>query len=301
MLYAGAAVAVAAAVPGVIWQYQHGWPQLEMARTIAAAGDYGGPIGFILNEFLLSGVVLSVLAIWGLWGMLRSPELRPFRFLAWAFLLLNVIFMATGGKPYYLAGLWAAMWAAGAVRVERRQGRTRGRWVTSAPVFVVTAIVSVLFTLPVYPVDMLARSPQPVLNPDAAETVGWPRLAAQVADVYKSLPPAEQARTTILAFDYSMAGALDLYGRRLGLPNVYSSHTGFWYFGRPTIDDGITIAVGFDKADLDLVWAQSTRATTLDNGVGVNNRAQGRTVWICRGQRYPWSVLWPQFKSPPDA
>ncbi|MFC6082752.1 ArnT family glycosyltransferase [Sphaerisporangium aureirubrum] len=301
VLYAGTAVAVAAAVPGFVWQYSNGWPQLAMARAIAADDVYGGPAGFLVNEFLMTGIVLSVLAVWGVWGLLRSPELRPFRFLALAFLLLTVFFMATGGKPYYLAGLWAAMWAAGAVWAERRQGRSRWGWVTSAPVFLVTATVSVLMTLPVYPVDTLARTPQPLLNPEGAETVGWPRLTAQVARVYRSLPPAERARTTILAADYSLAGALDLYGRPLGLPTVHSAHTGFWYFGRPATDGGTTIAVGFDKDDIDWVWTRTTHAATLDNGVGLNNRAQGRPVWICRGQRYPWSVLWPRFKSPLDS
>ncbi|GAB1818677.1 glycosyltransferase family 39 protein [Herbidospora sp. RD11066] len=301
LFYAGAAIAVAAAVPGILWQQRYGWPQLDMVRTIAAAEDYGGPIGFVINEILMTGIVLSVLLVWGVWGLLRAPELRPFRFLAWAFLLLNVFFMATGGKPYYLAGLWAAMWAAGAIRVERRQGRSRGRWVTSRPVFVVTALVSAVFALPIYPVDSLARSPQPILNPDAAETVGWPQVADQVTGVYQALPPADRTNAIILAADYSLAGALEVYGRPQGLPRVYSSHTGFWYFGSPVADDGVTVAVGFAKADVDRMWAECTRSAVLDNGVGVLNRAQGKEVWTCRGQRFPWTVLWPHLKSPADA
>jgi 4-amino-4-deoxy-L-arabinose transferase-like glycosyltransferase len=299
MLWAGAAAAVAAAVPGLIWQYRNGWPQLAMTRVIADTGDFGGRAGFIPYQLLMTGVVLSVPAIWGLWGLFRAPQLRPFRFLGWAFLLLNVVFLVTGGKPYYLAGLWAALWAAGSVLVERRTGPSRWDWVTSAPVYAVTGLVAGLLTLPVYPVARLAGTPQPLINPPSAETVGWPRLAEQVTRVYRNLPAAERPRVTILASNYGEAGALDLYGRPLGLPPVYSGHTGFWYFGLPAIDDGTTIAVGFGKQDMDRFWSQVTLAGTLDNGVGLGNLEQGLPVWVCRGQRAPWSVLWPSFRYPP--
>ncbi|MCW2904724.1 MAG: hypothetical protein JWO67_6989 [Streptosporangiaceae bacterium] len=299
MLAAGAAVAVLALVPGLLWQAGHGWPQLEMADQIAGAGDFAGRPGFLPFQLLLTGVVLSWLWIYGLWRLLRSRELASYRFVAYAYLLSTVVFFVTAGKPYYVAGLWAALWAAGAVEVERRGAPRGAGWAISVPAYVISGVGAVAFTLPVYPVGSLAQTPQPYVNQDSAETVGWPRFAAEVARVHRALPAAERSRTTIVTGNYGEAGALDRYGPALGLPRAYSGHNGFWYFGRPAGTGGPTIFVGPESAEgeayLRGFWTDVT-AGHIDNGVGLDNQEQGKPVWVCRGQRAPWPVLWPKLK-----
>ncbi|MEU7864488.1 glycosyltransferase family 39 protein [Nonomuraea sp. NPDC049141] len=299
-LAVGAAVAVIAVIPGLIWQARHGWPQLEMARAIAEDGAFAGRPGFLPFQVLLTGVVLSWLWIYGLWRLFRSHELAPYRFLGYAYLLLIVVFLVTAGKPYYLSGFWAALWAAGAVEVERRGAPRGAGWVVSAPAYVMTGVVTVALTLPVYPVDWLARTPQPYINADSAETVGWREFAAEVARVYRALPAADRSLTTIVAGNYGQAGALDRYGPALGLPRAYSGHNGFWYFGRPADTDGPTIFVGPEGEDgaayLHRFWTDVTVAGRFDNGVDLDSQEQGKPVWVCRGHRASWTVLWPQFK-----
>jgi 4-amino-4-deoxy-L-arabinose transferase-like glycosyltransferase len=300
MLATGAAVAVVAIFPGLVWQAGHGWPQLDMAHQIANGDDFGGRPGFVPFLLLLTGVVLAWLWIYGLWRLFRSAELAPYRFLGYAYLLLVVVFLFTGGKPYYLAGLWAALWAAGAVEVERR-GAPRGvGWTLLAPTYVIVGVVAALLTLPVYPVKWLAHTPQPAINADAAEMVGWPGFTAEVARVYRALPTTERSRATLVMGNYGEAGALDRYGPALGLPRAYSGHNGFWYFGRPSDTGGATIFVGPDAAEgaayLRRFWTDVTVAGRIDNGVGLDNEEQGKPVWLCRGQRAPWTTLWPQLK-----
>jgi 4-amino-4-deoxy-L-arabinose transferase-like glycosyltransferase len=300
MLWAGGAVALLALVPALIWQARHGWPQLEMANRIAGKGDFAGRPGFLPFQLILTGGVLSWLWIYGLVRLLRAEQLRPYRFLAWAYLILNVIFLATGGKPYYLAGLWAGLWAVGAVEVER-QGLPRGwTWTISPGIYAVTGVSAVMMALPVYPVTWLARTPQPYINPDAAETVGWPRFAAEVARVYRALPENDRSHTAIVTSNYGEAGALDLYGPALGLPRVYSGHNGYWHFGRPADSVSTTIYIGPSGAEgetyLRRFWTDVRVQGRIDNGVGLRNQEQSRPVWVCRGQRAAWSVLWPDLK-----
>jgi hypothetical protein len=54
------------------------------------------------------------------------------------------------------------------------------------------------------------------------EEIGWPELAAAVADIYHGLPAEEQAQTAILAGNYGEAGAVNLYGPAHGLPEAIS-------------------------------------------------------------------------------
>ncbi|SFO87843.1 Dolichyl-phosphate-mannose-protein mannosyltransferase [Actinomadura madurae] len=300
LLWAGALVVIAAVMPGLVWQARHGWPQLDMADAIAGKGDFGGRPGFVPFQLLLTGVLPSWLWIYGLWRTYRSDDLRTYRFLGHAYVLLNVVFLVTAGKPYYLSGLWAGLWAAGAVEIERH-GAPRGwGWAASAPAYVITAVTTVLLTLPVYPLRWLADTPQPVVNADSAETVGWPRFAARVAAVRDALPPGERAAATIVVSNYGEAGALDRYGPALGLPRAYSGHNGYWYFGRPPDGRGPTIVVGpedvAEGAGLRRYWTDVRPVGRIDNGVGLDNQEQGKPVWVCRGQRAPWTELWPEFR-----
>ncbi|MFC4909854.1 glycosyltransferase family 39 protein [Actinomadura gamaensis] len=295
LLWAGVAVAAALAAPSLVWQARHGWPQIGMAGKIEAAGAMAGRPGFVPFQVLLTGVLPSWLWIYGLWRLARPGPLRRFRFLAWAYLLLAVFFLATGGKPYYLAGLWPALWAAGAVHVERL-GAPRGwGWSLTAPAVAAVGLVTVALTLPVYPVRWLHRTPQPVINVDSAEMVGWPRFVEQIAAVHRALP--DRDRATLLTGNYGEAGAIDRYGGRFGLPRAYSGHNGFWYFGRPSETGGPTIVVGPESAGALLpYWTSVTRAGRVDDGVDLSNQEQGKPIWVCRGQRMGWADLWPRLK-----
>jgi 4-amino-4-deoxy-L-arabinose transferase-like glycosyltransferase len=299
MLAAGVAVTVLAVVPGLVWQSRHGWPQLEMAGEIADAADFAGRPGFVPFQLIMTGVVLSWLWVYGLWRLFRSREWAPYRFLGWAYLLLNVVFLITGGKPYYLAGLWAALWAVGAVEVGRR-GVPRGwGWTIRAPMYVISGVVIAACTLPVVPLGWLERTPQPYVNADSVEMVGWDTFSAEVARVYRALPTSERSRAVFVISNYGEAGAIDRYGPALGLPRAYSGHTGFWYFGRPPDTGGPTIYVGPEgAASLRRFWTDVTAAGRIDNGLGIDNDEQGKPVWVCRGQREPWPVLWPKLKDP---
>ncbi|MGH3238997.1 MAG: glycosyltransferase family 39 protein, partial [Spirillospora sp.] len=302
MLAAGALVAAAAVVPGLMWQADHDWPQFDMADAIADEGDFGGRPGFVPFQILLTGIFPSWLWIYGLWRTFRSDELRAFRFLGYAYVLLTVVFLITAGKPYYVSGLWAALWAAGAVEIERN-GAPRGwGWLASVPVYVITGVTTLLLTLPVYPVKWLADTPQPAVNADSSETVGWPRFAAQVAAAYNTLPPDERSKATIVVSNYGEAGALDKYGPGLGLPRAYSGHNGYWYFGRPADTGGPTIVVGPETVAggapyLGQFWTDVRPVGRVDNGVDLDNQEQDKPIWICRGQRAPWPELWPRLKT----
>src|SRR6478752_2820203 len=55
-------------------------------------------------QFLLVSPVLAPIWIAGLLALARQPRLAMFRFFAISWLVLVGIFLASGGKPYYLAG-----------------------------------------------------------------------------------------------------------------------------------------------------------------------------------------------------
>ena len=297
-LWAGAGLAVLLWLPNLLWQAGHGWPQLGLARAIA-----GGSSGssepwwlFLPMQLVLVSPVLVAMWVPGLVRLWRAVELRPVRCFAVAYALLAVVFLISGGKPYYLAGLYPVLLAAGAPLVVgwlRRRADARG-WVVGG--LGLSLLFNAVLMLPVLPVRALAGTPIVDINYDAGETVGWPAFVATVADVYAGLPPAERSRAVVVTQNYGEAGAVDRYGPDLGLPQAYSGHNAYFDWGPPADTGGPVVLVGFDEAFLRTAFGEVTRAATVDNGLGVENEEQGTPVWIGRDLRGSWAEIWPTFR-----
>ena len=189
-LWAGVAIAVALWSPWLAWQAGHGWPQLTVSSAIASGGSASSQPRWALLpfQFLLVSPVLAPVWIAGLVALLRRRRLRRFRLFAVAWILLVVVFLVTGGKPYYLAGTLPVLLAAGAIETDAwlDRGAERLRRALLWGAVVVTGLVSALIALPVLP----ARDAGPVVavNADVGETIGWRDLVRTVARVYHRAP-----------------------------------------------------------------------------------------------------------------
>ncbi|MFL5886879.1 MAG: glycosyltransferase family 39 protein, partial [Thermoleophilaceae bacterium] len=174
-VWGGAALALVLWSPWLIWQARHGWPQLDVSSSIASGGSTSSQPRWALLPFqlLLVSPVLAPVWIAGLVALFRSPRLRPFRFLGVAWVVLVLVFLATGGKPYYLAGLFPVLLAAGAIETDAwlERGRTGLRRGLLVGAVVLSGAVSALIALPLLP----ARDADPAVaaNGDVGETIGW--------------------------------------------------------------------------------------------------------------------------------
>jgi 4-amino-4-deoxy-L-arabinose transferase-like glycosyltransferase len=306
-VWGGAAIALVVWLPWIIWQAGHGWPQIDVSREIAAGGSTSSEPWWTIVPFqaLLAGPLLAPIWIAGLIRLFRDPSVRAYRFLAWAWVVLAIVFMASGGKPYYLAGLLPVLIGAGAATVdgwlERAQGRLREAGLVGA--IAASGVASLLIALPILPADRAA--PVIALNEDVGETIGWPEFARTVAAVHRSLPNPDGA--VILTGNYGQAGAIDRYGPDLGLPPARSGHNAYGDWGPPPDDSAPVIAIGYDRRDspvspsggsgeLNRHLSGCRAVARIDNKAGVDNQEQGRSVFLCDGPRRPWSELWPKLR-----
>jgi 4-amino-4-deoxy-L-arabinose transferase-like glycosyltransferase len=292
-LAAGAALAALGALPYVLWQLGHGLPQAQLAASIARSGTEGGRAGFIPFQLILIGPLLAPIWLAGLLALLRDRKLRALRCFALAYLLLIPVLILAGGKAYYMAGLYPILLAAGAIRAERWIEQRRGRSIAVAVAVTLTAAGSAVIGLDILPVGELRGSVVLALNPDAGETVGWPRLTQTVAVVYRSLPAAARAHTAIFTSNYGEAGAIAHFGPALGLPYPYSGHNGWALWGPPPNSDTTALVVGIDRQQARSDFTGCRLRARIDNGQGLANQEQGAPVLLCSGERLPWSRLWP--------
>jgi 4-amino-4-deoxy-L-arabinose transferase-like glycosyltransferase len=289
---AGAAIALALWSPWLIWQAQHGWPQIDVSRSIANGGSASSQPWWAIVPFqlLLVSPVLAPVWVAGLVRLFRDPAVRDYRFIAWAWVALAIAFMASGGKPYYLGGLLPVLLGAGAAPVDRwlRLGRSRARERTLRAAIVLSGAVSAVIALPLLPAR--DAGPTVAVNADVGETIGWPDLVRTVARVDRHLP--DPGRAVLFTRNYGEAGAIDRYGDALGLPRAYSGHNAFASWGPPPDGRAQVITVGLTWQDAKAHFRGCRPAARIENRAGIDNDERHALVLVCAGPRRPWSSEW---------
>ena len=290
----GVLAAVALAAPYLIWQQQHGWPQLTVAHNIAGSAE-SGRAGFVPFQLVMVSPLLVPVWVAGLLAPFRRAALRPLRFVPLAYGLLAVVYIAGDGKAYYLASLYPVVLGLGALPVVDWAARRSPRrtWILGIAI-ALSAAFSAPLALPLLPVRDLQGSIVMALNPDQGETVGWPRFVQTMDGAWRQIPLGERRQTAIFTGNYGEAGAIDLLGSPLGLPRAYSGHNGFSEWGIPPARDTHALIVGFDgPADARPQFQGCRALARINDGIGLENDEQGYPVMLCRVAGR-WPALWPQ-------
>jgi dolichyl-phosphate-mannose-protein mannosyltransferase len=292
----GTAVGLVVWAPNLTWQAANGFPVFTLSAAIARGSSGSSEPWYLFLPFQLVLVSPLLVPVWALgwWRLARDPDLRTWRAFAVAYVLVAALFLVTGGKPYYLAGFFPVLLAAGAPAVVdwARRGATLVRSGALAAALALSLAMSALLMLPLVPVGELARTPIPGINYDAGETVGWPEFAATIAAVHAQVPAGE--RVAVLTGNYGEAGAVDRF--LPGLAPAHSGHNSYWVWGPPPEEAGTLIVVGLEEAQLRQLFGSVELAARIDNGLGLDNDEEGEPVWLVRERHAPWSQLWPQLR-----
>lgn len=272
-LWAGAAIAVLLALPTLLWQLNHGWPQLKMGAVVGAEAEFlsGGRPGVTIGLIVFAGITGTYLLGYGLWRLLREPD---HRFLAVTFLVLFVFFVITLGRQYYLVGFYPVLVAAGAVGLQRRRedGHRRWRWVVWPAAVLSVASAAVMLVVS-----------WTIINP-AGGSVGQ-RLATGAGQVYERLTPQERARTAVFGDSYVIAADLDAFGPQHGLPLAHSGNRGYGYLAPPPDTQDRVLYVGRDPKELRPFFASVQRTQPVGDDYA---------VWTCTGKQASWQEIWPR-------
>jgi hypothetical protein len=311
----GAALALLIFLPNLAWQVRHDFPTLEDLRNVARSGKNVklGPVAFFAQQVLLLHPVLLPLWLGGLAWLFRGRGGR-FRILAWIFVVFALMLFALKAKNYYLAPMYPMLFAAGAVGLEAGLDHwaiTRGRgWprVAVVGIIVVAAAVLAPLVLPLLPperyvayeravgveppkTEVAHRGPLPQIFGDQ---FGWPELVAEVAGIYRALPPQERARTSIFANNYGEAGAVALFGPRYGLPPPISAHQSYFLWGPGDFAGDQLIVLQDDRESLERVCSSVEQVGEHFHPWGMAE--ENNAIFICRGLKMPLRTLWPRLK-----
>lgn len=304
-----AAIALLIGSPSVIGQMALGFPvigQLGELQVGQLARITGGE--YLVTQPLMVGPSV-LLALAGAIALLVHPTLRAYRAVGIACLAAFALLGVMHGKPYYAGPIYPVLFAAGAVWLEQ-VARTRLEvqltwWLGGAAVGY--GLVVLPLGLPVVPPRPMARYAAALgiraatqtntggslpLPQDYADMLGWKEKAEAVAGVVASLTPEERARTVLFGANYGQAGALDLYGRRLGLPPVVSLAGSFVHFGPGERAGSTVLFLGVEPSDLHTFTCRSAEVVErVRNPWGVDEE-QDVPVMLCRDPVITLQQLW---------
>ena len=308
-LWLGIAIAAVLIAPNLIWQWLHDWPFFQVILPqLAGQEDYTGPLWqFEFRQALSMNLALALLCLAGAIGPFIDGRLAAVRFLAFAFMLATAFYYIEHGTNYYLFPVYPTMFVVGAVLCERLSPIATRAWIA------VALCVSVLFApvaLPILAPSQLPRymeithtKPAPIeaaglgapLTQSLSDEFGWRDMENKVAAVFHQLSPEDQVRVAIITSNYGEAAALDVYGRRDGLPPALSGHNQYWLWGPRGYDGSLILHIG-GNADRWRSLCGSVEIVDRFGGPYVMPYENDRPIFICRDLRMPLGMLWSKLK-----
>ncbi|HEX4821653.1 MAG TPA: glycosyltransferase family 39 protein [Acidimicrobiales bacterium] len=291
----GLVIALVIFLPNIVWQVQHEWPTIEFLRSLQSHNDsISNPWLYFPYQLVLLGPLLAVIWIPGAWWLLRADDARPFRALAYGYLVVLVLIFVLRGKAYYVGSWYPVLFAAGSVRLTRVGHRPLRVYIGY---LLLSGLTAAPFAVPVVPSTSSFAKTAAGADDELGEMIGWDTMAQQVADIAHALPSNEQANVTILASSYSEAGAIEYWRHDLQLPQPISGHNSYWIWGYdPAHENGTTIAIGYSSTELARYFTDVRQVGAVSNAIDLHNKEYGAAIFVCRGQRMPWARIWPSLK-----
>lgn len=304
-LWGGAALSLLIFLPNLIWQIRHDFISLEFLSSIHARDvEIGRTDDFLIEQLFVSASLVTIpLWVAGLYYFFFSPAGARYRMLGWMYLIPLLLLFVFRGRSYYLGPAYPMLIAAGVVAWEqwlarRSIGWARLGWGVTWLALVVGVVSGGALMLPIAPINSELWNFTSEVHDNFVEEIGWPELVKTVAEIYAAQPAAEQAQTAILTGNYGEAGAINLYGPAYGLPEAISGINSYWLRGYGDSPPQTLIVLGYPRKGAARFFEQCAVAGQITNRYGVENEETKfhPDIFICRGPRQPWPVLWQSLK-----
>jgi hypothetical protein len=317
-------------LPNLLWNIHNHWPFAELMHNIRAEGRdvVLGPVDYFLQQALLLVNPLTT-PIWltGLFALLFSARLRPYRLLGWCYLVCYGTLFALHGKHYYLGPVYPMLLAAGAVVIESaiegpEQAPRRLQWLK--PVIVIILLLLGAYTAPMvvpvfsperflaYAKTLPFKLPVTEHSMEGAalpqwyyDQFGWKEIADEAVVAWNRLSPEERGSDpnhpnstqacAIFAQDYGQAGAIDFFDRELGLPPALSGDRTYWLWGPRGYSGNCMIVAGDRREVLEQLFGEvEFVGVSADNPWALEKKIG---FYICRRPKFgTLADLWPKIK-----
>lgn len=313
-IWLAGALAFAIFLPNLVWNFRNHFPFLELMHNIRASGRdvVLGPAQYLLQQILIMNPLTFPVWLTGIVYLFFSRKATPYRLLGWTFAAVFAAFFVLHGKDYYTSPVYPIVLAAGAVALESVTRNRPGIWARAIFLMLLLAATAAIvpLNLPLLSPNRLVRYVEEFpLKPRASEKAharaelphyfawqfGWPEMVREVARVYHSLPPDEQAKTAIIGNNFAESGAIDLLGPKYGLPKSIGVHQSYWLWGPRNYTGEIMIVLG-DRPEALKQWCNKVDVVAQPPNIPYLAAFERHPVLLCRGLKQNLQQVWPKLK-----
>jgi hypothetical protein len=300
--YYATIIALIIFLPNIIWQYIHHFPVVyHMKELLDTQLQYVSPVSFLADQLLMN---FPCVFIWitGLYFVCFSRNAKPYRFIGLAYVFVIALLLIGHGKNYYSLGAYPILFAFGACQLERLTAM-RFRILRYAfvifPLFMSYYFVPIL--LPLFePVKLAAFYKERHLEKtgalkwedlrnhplpqDFSDMLGWEEMAKKMATAYNMLDSDEKKHCTLFCDNYGIAGAVNYYGKKYGLPQAYSDNASFLYWMPDHLQIENLVLITDDQEEMKHPFVKEfAYAQVTDSVVNPFAREQGDLIILFKG------------------
>jgi hypothetical protein len=305
-LYQAFGITLLVVLGNVLWQWQYNFPIFShmdgLVRNQLVNVDR---LGFLFDQLFMT---FSAMVVWlpGLMALLFWRPLRPYRVVGLSFVILVALFLLLRGKGYYTLGAYPMLVAAGGVIGE---DVLKAGWQRILVPLVIAGLTCPLLPLglPIFSPSKQVQFHESVkellgmdlgrrwedgqeysLPQDYADMLGWKELATITAEAYRQAK--EPDKVLIYGENYGQAGAIDFYGREMGLPGAVSFADTYRIWAPEQINANTLIYINNELGeDVAEAFAEIRIIGSISHPMA---RERGTTVYLCQSPTVDVRAFW---------
>ncbi len=307
---AGAICGFVIFLPNILWQVAHDFPSLEFYRNITERKNvYTPPLAFIAGQ--VQGMSPFTVPIWcgGIFFLIFSRATKEFRFLSVLFVSLFLFMLLSGtSRSDRLMFAYPAVFAGGGLMFEAIVVKYNAHWLKGVLVGLLFAGVAMVFpvVLPCLSYEQarayteflglnteIERGKKPPLPQLLADRIGWEEKVDLVVHAYQGLTDEEKRETIIAAGNYGQAGAIEVYGKKYGLPAVVCGHNTYYLWSKERLSGSIVLQLTHAD-DYDRLKERFESVEPCEGEFSsqyVSAHENNLKVFVCRGPKMPFAEM----------
>jgi hypothetical protein len=295
-------------LPNILWQIANGLPVInhlaELNRTQLVNVDRAA---FLIDQILIP-TAASILTVSGIFYLFINSDVRKFRFLGLAAIIVIITLMLLHGKSYYTIGVFPFLIAAGAASWENLLRKTWSRILL--PVLMIVLTIPILpIGIPIYKTEGLVKYFNDLetkfgidvgrrwedgsihsLPQDYADMIGWEELTSIAKKAWQMVD--DKSSCFVYCENYGQAGAITIIGKKYGLPEAVSFHESFryWFPKQFTPDIKTFIYINDELGeDVNALFRKITKIGSITNP---DAREYGTAVYLCQEPVMSFNYFW---------
>lgn len=220
------------AIPNLIWQFNHKWPEFKNLRELNATQLINFESAWFLAMQLV--ILAPVLVLWtvGLYNLFATKASRPFIVLGYSYVGMILLMLAIHAKPFYPAPFYMILIVFGAIQWENWLEEKYTHYLVGILIIMATSTILLLpLSLPYLKLEKLVAFSEKWQNrglkapfiwedgnmrsipQDYADMTGWNEFYSLSS---QAIQKTDLLTTTVFSNDKNLAAAFNYYSKRNG-------------------------------------------------------------------------------------